>query len=153
MVHTNTRWFITVILATFLAPLADAMADSTGNQIADAWRQRAQVAAKKLTEPGLDACDRGLELAFQYPKEFMTSAWHRYGLAVQISNQTLYASYTYNSRGLASFELVSLPPGWIARQRVDSKTLSILVGAANCALDFCTNNPFASGACPGDKPE
>ncbi len=153
MTRTTARWTSVMILATLLVSLTGAIADSNGDQISNAWRQRSLLAAKKLAGPGLDACDRGLELAFQHPKEFMAGTLRTYELTVQVSNQTLLASYSYKGQKLASFELIFLPPGWIARQRVDSKTLSILVGTADCALDFCTNNPFASGPCSGDKPE
>ncbi len=153
MSFINPRWPVVTILATLIAPLTDAIADSTGDQTANVWRQRARVAVKKLTEPGLDACDRGLELAFQQPKESTTGNLRTYDLFVQVSNQTLRASYSYKDQKLSSFQLISLPLNWFARQRVDSKTLSIIVGTANCVMDFCTNDPLVLGPCPGDKPE
>jgi len=153
MTRTNTRRPVAIILAVLLAPLTDAAANFSSDQIANSWHQRAQVAAKRLSEPGLDACDSGREVAFQHPRAFVAGILRHYELSVQVSGQTLRVSYSYNGQNLASFELISLPLSWIARQRVDSKTLSILVGPANCALDFCTNDPFALGPCSGDKPE
>jgi hypothetical protein len=150
MGHISIRWLLVTIL---LLPLTHAVANTNGDPIANAWRQRAQVAAKKLAEPGLDACDRGIELAFQKAKESTTGTIRTYELLVQVSKQTLRAAYSYEGQKLSSFELISLPPNWFARQRVDSKTLSIIVGTANCAMDFCTDNPLVPGSCVGDKPE
>jgi hypothetical protein len=44
-------------------------------------------------------------------------------LSVDISGQVLGASYAYRDGKLASFQLTSLPPRWMARQRASSKTL------------------------------
>jgi hypothetical protein len=62
-------------------------------------------------------------------------------------------SYSFRSGRLASFELISLPANWLARQRTGSKTLTILVAPSRCAMDFCTSDPFVAGACAGDTPE
>ena len=138
---------LVVLAATSVVTLAER------DEIAAAWLARADRAAKRLAEPGLDACDVAYERAFQRPKENARPPFRVFELAVEISGRTLRASYSYRVGKVASFELISLPPGWIARQRVNSKTLSILVAAANCGMDFCTSDPLVAGPCPGDTPE
>jgi len=142
----------TIPIAIVLAATSAAALAAT-DEIAEAWSTRADRAAKRLTQPGLDACDVAYERAFQRAKENARPPFRVFELAVEISGQTLRASYSYRGGRIAAFELISLPAGWIGRQRASSKTLSILVGPANCALDFCTSDPLIAGPCPGDTPE
>ena len=131
------------------APTGAAATDELGRL----WLARSETATRHLAQPGLDACDIAIDKAFQQPRERTGEVFRTFDLTVELSGQVLQASYSYRGGNLASFELISLPSKWVARQRAKSKTLSILVAPANCALDFCTNDPFAQGPCPGDSPE
>jgi hypothetical protein len=141
-------------MATTVLPFeAGATAPPAGDELAKKWAQRADAAAKRLVAPGLDACDIAVERAFKAAKESMKGDFRSFELNVDISGSALNASYSYKDGRLASFELYKLPSRWVARQRVGSKTLSILVADSYCAFDLCTNDPFADGPCPGDTPE
>lgn len=118
-----------------------------------AWLARSEAASSYLERPGLDACDQAIGRAFQKPREIKRGPFRSFELDVELSGQSLRAAYSYRDGELASFELRSLPRGWIARQRSNTKTLSILVGPATCAMDFCTADPFKQGPCAGDVPE
>ena len=115
--------------------------------VGNAWKARAEAAAKRLATPGLDKCDKGLELAFQEPNEVTSGKQRSFELLIEIGNEAMAASYTYAGPKLTSFALLALPPGWLAVQNTDSKTLNILVAASGCSFDLCTNDPFASGSC------
>jgi len=134
---------VTVFLAQSRAQTPDPAADIVGK----AWKSRAEAATKRLATPGLDKCDKGLELAFQVPNEVNSGKQRSYELLIEIDNQSMVASYTYAGPKLTSFALLVLPPGWLAVQNTDSKTLNILVAASGCSFDLCTNDPFASGSC------
>jgi hypothetical protein len=121
--------------------------------LAKKWAQRADTAAKRLVAPGLDACDMAVERAFEAVKKSIAENFQLFGLQVDISGNTLNAAYLYKDGKLAAFQLYKLPSRWAAKQRVGSKTLSIFVADSNCAFDLCTDDPFASGPCPGDIPE
>ncbi len=139
---------VLVVLGAIAVP-----AFAATDEITAAWSVRADRAAKRLTQPGLDACDVAYEKAFQHAKESARPPFRVFELAAEISGQALRVSYSYRGGRLTSFEVITLPSGWIGRQRVNSKTLSILVGSAKCAMDFCTSDPLAAGPCPGDPPE
>ena len=154
--HKIKSIIFTILLGmvTTLLPLeAGATAQPAGDELAKKWAQRSAAAAKRLVAPGLDACDTGVEGAFKAAKESLAGAFRSFELEIDISGNVLNVSYSYKGGKLASFEFYNLPGGWIARQRVGSKTLSVLVPDSNCALDLCTNDPFAVGPCPGDAPE
>jgi hypothetical protein len=119
------------------------------DDIGVAWKLRAGEATKKLSMPGLDACDKALERGFEQFKETASKGERIYWLNIEIGGQTLVANYSYQGTRLSTFVLAALPARWLAVQKPDSKTLSILVGSANCALDLCTNNPFSGGPCVG----
>ncbi len=141
---------MTVTALSLKAAVTAAPAD---DELVKSWAKRASTAKKRLAAPGLDACDMAVERAFQRVKESTTGKFRSFGLQVDISGKVLTASYSYRDGRLVSFELITLPGRWIARQRAESKTLSILVPDANCAFDLCTSDPFAAGPCPGDTPE
>ena len=58
----------TIPIAIVLAATSAAALAAT-DEIAEAWSTRADRAAKRLTQPGLDACDVAYERAFQRAKE------------------------------------------------------------------------------------
>lgn len=116
--------------------------------ISAAWRARAELAGKKLAGPGLDACDRGVELAFQHPKENVSGSRHDFLLAIEVDGKEMLVTYSYESQRLEAFGIVALPPRWFALQKADSKTLTVLLSnGSKCALDLCTNDPTADGPC------
>src|SRR6266567_4550656 len=119
---------VTIFLAQSPAQTVDSAPDIAGK----AWKARAEAATKKLAASGLDKCDKGLELAFQQPNE-VTSGIHRnFELMIEIDKEAMVASYSYEGQRLTSFVLLALPPGWLAVQKTDSKTLNILVSDSNC---------------------
>jgi hypothetical protein len=126
---------------------------ASADELGTMWLARSEAASKHLAQPGLDVCDIALDKAFQHPREINSGSFRTFDLKVELDGQVLQASYSYKSGNLSSFNLISLPPKWFATQRASTKTLSILVGAANCAMDFCTNDPLAIGPCAGDTPE
>jgi hypothetical protein len=112
-----------------------------------AWKTRAETATKKLALPGLDKCDKGVELAFQQYQEVALGNKRNFALMIEIDKQAMVASYTYEGQLLDSFVLRDLPQGWIVVQKTGSKTLNILVEDSNCSFALCTNDPFTAGAC------
>lgn len=119
----------------------------TPDPVGDAWRSRAEAATKKLAKPGLDKCDKAVELAFQKPNEVNTGKLRSFELLIEIDDQSMVASYSYAGSRLTSFVLILLPPDWLAVQKAESKTLNILVEGSNCTFDLCTNDPFTPGPC------
>ena len=134
---------VTLFLAQSPAQTPDPAPDSVGK----AWKTRTESAMKKLAAPGLDKCDKGLELAFQYPNEVTTGTQRSFELLIDIDGQAMVASYSYEGKRMSTFALLALPPGWLAVQKADSKTLNILVTGSNCSFDLCTNDPFTTGPC------
>jgi hypothetical protein len=134
---------VTIFLAQSPAHSADTAPDAVGK----AWKARAEAATKKLAAPGLDKCDKGVELAFHKPNEVTSGKQRSFELPVEIDKQTMVASYSYEGQRLTSFILLELPPGWLAVQKTDSKSLNILVTDSNCSFYLCTNDPFAAGPC------
>jgi hypothetical protein len=137
------------IATVLITPSIQASPDELGQR----WSERSALASKHMAEPGLDACDLAIDRAFAHPKEGRSDPFRSFVLDADVGGQALSVSYSFRQGRLASFELVSLPAGWIARQRAGSKTLTVLVAPAHCAMDFCTDDPFAVGACAGDTPE
>lgn len=125
--------------------------DSASDPIGNAWKSRAEAATKKLAAPGLDKCDKAVELAFQSPNVVTSGKQRNFELLIDIDNQAMVASYSYTGQQLTSFVLIVLPPEWLAVQKAESKTLNILVADSNCTFDLCTNDPFMSGACAERK--
>ena len=134
---------VTIFLAQSPAQTTDSAPDSVGN----AWRSRAEAATKKLATPGLDKCDKAVELAFQHPNEVTSGKKRSFELLIEIDRQAMVASYSYVGQQLTSFVLIVLPPEWLAVQKIESKTLNILVEGSNCTFDLCTNDPFITGPC------
>jgi len=134
---------VTIFLAHSPAQTPDPAPDSVGK----AWKARAGAATKKLASPGLDKCDKAVELAFQHHNEVTSGNQRSFDLLIEIESQAMLASYSYVGQRLASFVLLALPPEWLAVQKTDSKTLNILVEGSNCSFDLCTNDPFATGPC------
>lgn len=142
-----------ICLITIFSMQAQAQPTAPASDIVgNAWKGRAEAATKKLATPGLDMCDKGLELAFQQPNEVSSGKQRSFELLIEIGNEAMVASYTYAGQKLKSFAVLALPPGWLAVQNTDSKTLNILVAASGCSFDLCTNDPFASGACADQRP-
>ena len=134
---------VTIFLAQSSAQTPDSAPDLVGN----AWRSRAEVATKKLAAPGLDKCDKAVELAFQHPNEVNLGKQRSFELLIEIDRQAMVASYSYVGQQLTSFVLIVLPSGWLAVQKIESKTLNIIVEGSNCTFDLCTNDPFITGPC------
>lgn len=133
----------TVCLSQSSAQAVDTAPDPVGK----AWKTRAETAAKKLASPGLDKCDKGVELAFRQFREVASGKKRNFELAIEIDKQEMSASYSYEGERLDSFVLLELPSGWLAVQKTGSKTLNMLVPESNCSFDLCTNDPFAAGPC------
>ena len=134
---------IACVVTLFLSQSPAQTSDSVGN----AWRSRAEAATKKLAKPGLDKCDKAVELAFQNPNEVNTGRLRSFELLIEVDDQSMVASYSYAGQRLTSFVLILLPPDWLAVQKAESKTLNILVEDSNCTFDLCTNDPFTTGPC------
>lgn len=134
---------LTILPGQSPAQTAVAAPDPVGK----AWNARAGQTTKKLASPGLDKCDKGLELAFRQPNEVTSGRQRSFELLIEIDKQALVASYTYEGQRLTSFVLLALPPGWLAVQKPDSKSLNILVADSNCSFELCTNDPFSTGSC------
>lgn len=134
---------VTILLLQVPAQAAGLVTDIVGKE----WKARAETATKKLASPGLDKCDKALELAFQRPNEVTSGAQRSFELMIEIDSLAMVASYSYEGQRLTSFVLLALPPGWYALQKTTGKSLNILVTGANCTFDLCTNAPFTSGPC------
>lgn len=134
---------VTVFLSQSSAQPPGPAADAIGT----AWKARASAATKRLGTAGLDKCDKGLELAFQQFNEVTSGRQRSFELLIEIDNQAMVASYTYEDPRMTSFALLAVPPGWLVVQKPDNRALNILIAAANCSFELCTIDPFASGAC------
>ena len=135
-----------VCVVTILTAQSSAQAPAP-DLVGNAWKLRTEAATKKLAAAGLDKCDKGLELAFQHPNEVTSGKQRSFELMIEIDKQAMAASYSYEGQRLTSFVLLALPPGWLAVQKTDSKTLNILVADSNCSFELCTNDPFTAGPC------
>lgn len=122
-------------------------ADTLPDPVGKAWKIRAEAATKKLANPGLDKCDKGVELAFKFPNLVTSGKQRSFELKIEIDDLIMVASYSYVGQQLGSFALVALPPEWLAVLKPESKTLNILVSGSNCAFDLCTDDPFITGPC------
>jgi len=131
----------------FLSQSSAQPVAKTPDPVGRAWKIRAETATRKLALPGLDKCDKGVELAFQQFREVTLSKKRNFELMIEIDKEEMVASYSYEGQRLDSFVLLALPPGWLAVQKTDSKTLNILVADSNCSFDLCMNNPFTAGPC------
>jgi len=139
---------VMVCVVTFLLAQSPAQsADPAPDPVAKAWKARADAAAKKLAAPGLDKCDKAVELAFQENNVVIEGTKRNFELLIEIDKQAMVAAYSYEGQQLTSFVLLALPSGWLAVQNKDSKTLNILVAAASCSFDLCTHDPFTVGPC------
>ncbi len=123
-----------------------------GEPVADpvraVWRARAQLATKKLAGSGLDACDRGVELAFEEAEERASGDHRLYMLAIRVDGKQLLVTYNYEGQRLESFGIAALPPGWFTVQKTESRTLTVLLSnGSKCALDLCTTDPGSDGPC------
>lgn len=142
----------TVCLITIFSVQAQAQpAVPAPDLVGNAWKARAESATKKLVAAGLDKCDKGLEAAFQQPNEVVSGRQRSFELLIEIDNQAMVASYTYEGPRMTSFALLAVPPGWLAVQKPENRALNILIAAANCSFELCTIDPFASGACAGQQ--
>lgn len=142
-VFKQIAFALACVVTLFLSQSPAQSADPVG----DAWKSRSEAATKKLAKPGLDKCDKAVELAFQKPNEVNTGKLRSFELLIEIDNESMVASYSYAGQRLTSFVLILLPPDWIAVQKAESKTLNILVEGSNCTFDLCTNDPFTPGPC------
>jgi len=131
----------------FLSQSSAQPVNTTPDPVGSAWKTRAETATKKLALPGLDKCDRGVELAFQQFREVTLSKKRNFELMIEIDKEAMVASYSYEGPRLDSFVLLALPPGWLAVQKTAGKTLNILVADSNCSFDLCMNDPFTTGPC------
>ena len=137
-----------VCVGTFFLSQASAQsAEPTPDLVGKAWKNRAETAARKLAVPGLDKCDKGVELAFQQFREVSLNKKRNFELMIEIDKEAMAAAYSYEGQRLDSFVLLALPPGWLAVQKTNSKTLNLLVAESNCSFDLCMNDPFTAGPC------
>ncbi len=139
------------VVTLFLSQSQARTPGSTPDLVENAWKSRAEVATKRLATPGLDKCDKAVEVAFQHPNEVTSGKLRSFELLIEIDRQAMVASYSYVGQRLASFVLIALPPEWLAVQKTESKTLNILVEGSNCTFDLCTNDPFITGSCAERK--
>ena len=131
----------------FMSQSSAQTVDTAPDLVGMAWKTRAETATKKLALPGLDKCNKGVELAFQQLREVTSGKKRNFELKIEIDKQEMVASYSYEGQRLDSFVLLDLPQGWLAVQKTNSKTLNILVSDSNCSFDLCTNDPFTAGPC------
>lgn len=131
----------------FLSQSSAQSVNTAPDLVGRAWKTRAETASRKLALPGLDKCDKGVELAFKQPREVTSGKKSNFELTIEIDKQEMTVSYSYEGQRLDAFLLLALPPGWLAVQKTDSKTLSILVADSNCSFDLCTDDPFTAGPC------
>lgn len=143
----QTALAIACVGTIFLSQAAAQAVNTTPDPVGKAWKTRAESATKKLALPGLDKCDKGVELAFQQLREVTLGKNRNFELLIEIDKQEMVASFSYEGLRLDSFVLLALPPGWLAVQKTDSKTLNILVADANCSFELCLNDPFTAGPC------
>jgi len=146
-VFRQTAAALLCVVTLFMSQSPAQTPDSAPDLVGNAWRSRAEAATKKLAKPGLDKCDKAVELAFQKPNEVNTGKLRSFELLIEIDNQSMVASYSYAGERLTSFVLILLPPDWLAVQKAESKTLNIIVEGSNCTFDLCTNDPFTTGPC------
>jgi len=142
---------IVCVITLFVSQSPAQTPDSTSDPVGNAWKTRAEVATKKLAAPGLDKCDKAVELAFQSPNVVTSGKQRNFELLIDIDGLAMVASYSYTGQQLNSFVLIVLPPEWLAVQKTDSKTLNVLVADSNCTFDLCTNDPFTPGPCAERK--
>jgi hypothetical protein len=147
IVFKQTAMAMVCVGTIFLSQTSAQAVDTAPDPVRTAWKTRAETATKKLALPGLDKCDRGVELAFQHRREVALGEKRNFVLNIEIDKQELVASYTYEGQRLVSFVLSDLPFGWLVVQKTDSKTLNVLVADSNCSFDLCTNAPFTAGPC------
>ena len=131
----------------FLSQSSAQPVNTDPDPVGSAWKTRAETAVGKLALPGLDKCDKGVELAFKQFGEVTSSKKRNFELINEIDKQAMAAAYSYEGQRLDSFVLLALPPGWLAVQKTGSKTLNILVADSNCSFDLCMNDPFTAGPC------
>jgi hypothetical protein len=132
--------------------LVAVLSGSGGDALSVAWKARAERATQKLSKPGLDACDRAVEVAFQTFQASGNDASRRFTITIAIADEMMLAMYSYKGGKLVDFAMMSLPPKWMAHQPADSKTLSVvLADGPKCAFDLCTNDPFSDGPCAEAK--
>jgi hypothetical protein len=127
------------------------LSGSTG-ELAAQWKARAERATRNLLKPGLDVCDRAVEVAFQTAQNIGTEAMPMYALTITIGSRSMLAGWAYKGTKLVDFSVMELPPRWMAHQGVDSRTLSVVLGTGEkCAFDLCVTDPFAEGPCAEPK--
>jgi hypothetical protein len=122
-------------------------AEAGDDAVAKAWKDRAEIAARKLAGSKLDLCDSALEKGFLAVKEQKADNPRLYMITVNVSGQIYRAGYSFDGDKVASFVQAELPEDWITIQNSNSKTLSVVAAPANCAFDLCTTDPFANGPC------
>jgi hypothetical protein len=142
---------IVCVIILFVSQSPAQTPDSTSDPVGNAWKTRAEAATKKLAAPGLDKCDKAVELAFQSPNVVTSGKQRNFELLIDIDGLSMVASYSYTGQQLNSFVLIVLPPEWLAVQKTESKTLNVLVAESNCTFDLCTNDPFIAGPCAERK--
>lgn len=147
MAFKQTAIAMVCLGTVFLSQASAQPVDTAPDPVGMIWKTRAETAAKKLALPGLDKCDKGVELAFQQFREVTSGKKRNFELMLKIDRQEMVAAYSYDGQRLDSFVLLDLPQGWLAVQKTDSKTLNILVVDSNCSFDLCTNDPFTAGPC------
>lgn len=146
-IFKRTALAMVCVGTVFLSQSPAQPVTTTPDPVGMAWKTRAETATRKLALPGLDKCDKGVELAFQQLREVTLGKKRNFELLIEVDKQEMVASYSYEGQRLNSFVLLALPPGWIAVQKTDSRILSIIVSDSNCSFDLCITDPVTIGPC------
>ncbi|MFY0666339.1 MAG: hypothetical protein JXQ97_17085 [Natronospirillum sp.] len=146
----TNRSGLLIAAATAVCVLAGpVMADT----ILDQWRQRAAIAQERLNNADFDACDVAYEYGFSSARQVRGGDRQTFEVTFQSDGQSMRVSYIYEGALLDSFVISALSPQWIAYQKVNNKTLTVIIPEERCAFDICTNDPFAIGFCSGESLE
>jgi hypothetical protein len=147
------RTRITRALAVSMLALlgSSGRASVGGGAVDQAWRIRADIAARKLADPGLHGCDRALEQAFRQPRAEGNYEHRTYVLSIENGNDRMLLAYFYERGTFKSFSIAALPPGWIVLQKARSRTVTVRPAGFKCVFDLCTTDPLVDGACREDQ--
>jgi hypothetical protein len=124
---------------------------TAGGPVERAWRARADLASRKLAQPGMDACDRAVEEAFRQPRTDTTDGHRTYLLSIGNGREQMLVAYFYEQDVFKTFSIGALPPGWVVLQNAGKKTVTVRPGGLKCVFDLCASDPLVEGACREDR--
>lgn len=150
MTHPAAIVILAYLALATATPPTDRPPAPGSDSVTRGWSARAALAEKRLQAGGLDACDRAVETAFAGARAKADGAKRIYLLKIEVEGERLpmLAAYGYDGSRLEDFVVVALPPGWLLRQPVGSRTLSVLLSTPSCAFDLCPSTPLAGAPCP-----